>query len=174
VERYQRKVFAIAHSIVRKRPDVEDIAQQVFIKVYCAIHKFDFRSALTTWIYRITINECYDYLRKQRPDRYLTLADMSEAESRQLLNAPSPEALPDRRAEMAQMVALILGKLSSDERLLLFLKEVEGYSIQDLSEQLGWNENTVKVRLFRVRRRLARLLRSKTRRRRQGGVHALP
>src|SRR6202051_1837249 len=66
VERYQSKVFSIIFGILRNRNDAEDIAQQVFAKVYFSIKNFDFRSSLLTWIYKITVNECYDYLRKKR------------------------------------------------------------------------------------------------------------
>ena len=66
VERYQSKVFSIIHGIVRQRNDVEDIAQQVFTKVYFSLGNFDFRSSLVTWIYKITVNECFDYLRKKK------------------------------------------------------------------------------------------------------------
>src|ERR1700690_3278810 len=66
VERYQSKVFSIIHGIVRQRNDVEDIAQQVFAKVYLSLKNFDFRSSLLTWIYKITVNECFDYLRKKK------------------------------------------------------------------------------------------------------------
>ena len=66
VERYQSKVFSIIFGILRNLNDAEDIAQQVFAKVYFSIKNFDFRSSLLTWIYKITVNECYDYLRKKR------------------------------------------------------------------------------------------------------------
>ena len=159
VERYQGRVFSIAHSLVRGRPDVEDIAQQVFTKVYFAIHTFDFRCALITWIYRITINECYDYLRRLRSRKMFCISEISEAECRQLERAPSTDVLPDRRAEMAQTVSLLLERVSPEERVLLLMKEVEGYSIQDLARMFGWNQNTVKVKLFRARRRLAQIAR---------------
>ncbi len=161
VERYQGRVFSIAHSLVRGRSDVEDIAQQVFTKVYFAIHTFDFRCALITWIYRITINECYDYLRRLRSRKLFCISEISEAECRRLERAPSPDVLPDRRAEMAQTVSLLLERVSPEERVLLLMKEVEGYSIQDLARIFGWNQNTVKVKLFRARRRLAQVARKK-------------
>src|SRR5437868_8071197 len=66
VERYQAKVFSIIFGILRNHNDAEDIAQQVFAKIYFSIKNFDFRSSLLTWIYKITVNECYDYLRKKR------------------------------------------------------------------------------------------------------------
>ncbi|MCH8269378.1 MAG: sigma-70 family RNA polymerase sigma factor [Acidobacteria bacterium] len=165
VERYQRRVFSIAHSLIRKSADVEDVAQQVFTKVYFAIRNFDSRSALLSWIYKITVNECYDYLRKQRSQKLLCLSELSEAEVRQLENATTFAVSPDRQVELAQTVALLLEKVSPDERLLLLLKEVEGHSIQDLSKCFGWSESAVKVKLFRVRRKLARIARKMQRKR---------
>ena len=157
VERYQGKVFSIAYALIRRRADVEDIAQQVFTKVYFGIGNFDFRSALLTWIYRITVNECYDHLRKQRSNRMVCLSELSEDEARQFSNRRASEVQPDRQAELAQMTALLLAKVSPEERLLLLLREVEGYSIHDLSQLFSWNENTVKVKLFRARKRLAKV-----------------
>ncbi|OFW17911.1 MAG: hypothetical protein A3H27_08410 [Acidobacteria bacterium RIFCSPLOWO2_02_FULL_59_13] len=154
MERYQRKVFAVAHSLVRRPADVEDIAQQVFTKVYFGLRRFDFRSALLTWIYKITVNECYDYLRKQRSDRLLCVAEMTADQVRELQNTPHGDLSPERRTEVAQAITLLLGKVSPEERLLLLLKEMEGYSVQDLAQLFRWNENTVKVRLFRARKRL--------------------
>ena len=157
VERFQGKVFSIAYALIRRRADVEDIAQQVFTKVYFGIGNFDFRSALLTWIYRITVNECYDHLRKQRSNRMVCLSELSEDEARQFSNRRASEVQPDRQAELAQMTALLLAKVPPEERLLLLLREVEGYSIHDLAQLFSWNENTVKVKLFRARKRLAKV-----------------
>jgi RNA polymerase sigma-70 factor, ECF subfamily len=157
MERYQGKVFSIAYALVRRRQDVEDIAQQVFTKVYFSIAQFDFRSAFLTWIYKITVNECYDYLRKQRSNRTVYVSEMTEDEQRKFSNHQSEDVLPDRQAELAQTTALLLRKVPEEERLLLLLREVEGYSIHDLSRMFSWNENTVKVKLFRARQRLVKI-----------------
>src|SRR5471030_127245 len=87
VERYQSKVFSIIHGIIRQRNDVEDIAQQVFAKVYLSIKSFDFRSSLITWIYKITVNECFDYLRKRKVRKLVYESDMSEDEVRRVENS---------------------------------------------------------------------------------------
>src|SRR5438093_6137369 len=87
VEHYQSKVFSIIHGIVRQRNDVEDIAQQVFTKVYFSIGNFDFRSSLITWIYKITVNECFDYLRKKKVRKLVYESDMSEDEVRRVENS---------------------------------------------------------------------------------------
>jgi len=172
MERYQGKVFSIAYALIRRRHDVEDIAQQVFTKVYFSIPQFDFRSAFLTWIYKITVNECYDYLRKQRSNRMIFVSEMSEDEQRQFTNRPADEVLPDRQAELAQTTALLLRKVPEEERLLLLLREVEGYSIHDLSRMFGWNENTVKVKLFRARQRLVKIAKRHSLAKRERRVHA--
>ena len=91
VERYQSKVFSIIHGIVRQRNDVEDIAQQVFAKVYLSLKSFDFRSSLITWIYKITVNECFDYLRKRKVRKLVYESDLSEDEVRRVENS-EPQA----------------------------------------------------------------------------------
>jgi RNA polymerase sigma factor (sigma-70 family) len=78
VERYQAKVFSIIFGILRNRNDAEDIAQQVFAKIYFSIGNFDFRSSLLTWIYKIAVNECYDYLRKKRVRKLVYESDFSD------------------------------------------------------------------------------------------------
>src|SRR5271154_1491245 len=87
VERYQAKVFSIIYGILRNHNDAEDIAQQVFSKVYFSIRNFDFRSSLLTWIYKITVNECYDYLRKKRVRKLVYESDFSEEDSVKMENS---------------------------------------------------------------------------------------
>src|ERR1700745_2551335 len=103
VERYQSKVFSIIHGIVRQRNDVEDIAQQVFAKVYFSIRNFDFRSSLITWIYKITVNECFDYLRKKKVRKLVYERDMSEEEVRRVENTePSVDRQPSAESTLAR------------------------------------------------------------------------
>src|SRR5580704_12579458 len=93
VERYQAKVFSIIYGILRNRNDAEDIAQQVFAKIYFSIRHFDFRSSLLTWIYKITVNECYDYLRKKRVRKLVYESDFS-AEEAQRMGTSDPAVDP--------------------------------------------------------------------------------
>ena len=84
VDRYQNKVFSIIYGILRSRNDAEDISQQVFTKIYFSIGNFDFRSSLLTWIYKITVNECYDYLRKKKVRKLVYESDFSEEEAQRM------------------------------------------------------------------------------------------
>jgi len=159
VERYQSKVFSIIHGIVRQRNDVEDIAQPVFAKVFFSLRNFDFRSSLITWIYKITVNECFDYLRKKKVRKLVYESDLSEDEVRRVENT---EPAVDRQVPVDQdlarrdYVVKLLTRVSEEERTLLMLKEVEGRSVEELAEITGMNENTIKVKLFRARQKLVK------------------
>jgi RNA polymerase sigma-70 factor (ECF subfamily) len=159
VEHYQSKVFSIIHGIVRQRNDVEDIAQQVFAKVYFSLRNFDFRSSLITWIYKITVNECFDYLRKKKVRKLVYESDLSEDEVRRVENTePSVDRTTPADESLARhdYVLKLLARVSEEERNLLMLKEVEGHSVEELAEMTGMNENTIKVKLFRARQKLVK------------------
>lgn len=159
VDRYQSKIFSIIYGILRNQNDAEDIAQQVFTKIYFSIQNFDFRSSLLTWIYKITVNECYDYLRKKKVRKLVYESDFSEEESQRLENS---EATADRTVridtKLAQheLVVKLLAKVSEEDRNLILLKEVEGHSVEELARMTGMNENTIKVKLFRARQKLVK------------------
>ena len=159
VERYQSKVFSIIYGILRNHNDAEDIAQQVFAKIYFSIKNFDFRSSLLTWIYKITVNECYDYLRKKRVRKLVYESDFSEEDARRMENSDTAtdQAAPvDTRLAQRDLILKLLEKLSAEDRSLLLLKEVEGHSVEELSQRTGMNENTIKVKLFRARQKLVK------------------
>lgn len=157
VDRYQAKVFSIIYGILRNHNDAEDIAQQVFSKVYFSIGSFDFRSSLLTWIYKITVNECYDYLRKKRVRKLVYESDFSEEDAQRMEASdpaidPSPAA--DTKLVQRDLVAKLLERVSAEDRSLILLKEVEGHSVEELAAMTGLNENTIKVKLFRTRQKL--------------------
>lgn len=161
LETHRRRVFSLIGSLVRRPAEVEDLAQQVFLKVYLALPRFDFRAAFGTWLYRIAVNECYDHLRRQRalkaPER--REVQLSEPDELERLASPGKPAAPDpaRAAELKELVERLLARLPAEDRLLLTLREVEGFSVAELAELVGLNPNTVKVRLFRARRRLLKV-----------------
>jgi len=157
VRRHQHRVFAVAGGILRRREDVEDIAQQVFVKAYFSLKRFDQRAAFSTWLYKITVNECWDLLRKKKVRPLLYESDLSEEQARQF---DSPEKLanfqPDasETLEAREYVDGLLAGIDERDRMMLILKEVEGFAVEEIAEMLELNANTVKVRLFRARRRI--------------------
>lgn len=159
VRRHQHRVFAVAGGILRRREDVEDIAQQVFVKAYFSIKRFDQRAAFSTWLYKITVNECWDLLRKKKVRPLVYESDLSEEQVRQFDN---PEKYRDvgpdtsERLEAREHVDRLLAGVDERDRMMLILKEVEGFAVEEIAQMLDLNANTVKVRLFRARRRIVK------------------
>ena len=154
MDRYAPRIYRLAYGILRNRDDAEDIAQEVFAKVYLSINKFEARSSLYSWVSRIAINECYSYLRKKRPIYESDSADGTLSTMVQNIADRQPGA--DLVVMQRDFINKLLAEISEDERDLLVWREVEGLSLEELSEMTGLNENTLKVKLFRARQRLAR------------------
>ena len=157
VRRHQHRVVAVAGGILRHREDVEDIAQQVFVKAYFSLKRFDQRAAFSTWLYKITVNECWDLLRKRKVRPLVYESDLSEEQARQF-GAPEEQSAPapdiSDKLVARERVELLLACLDERDRMMLILKEVEGFAVEEIAEILDLNANTVKVRLFRARRRI--------------------
>src|SRR5438445_5451817 len=164
VRRHQHRVFAVAGGILRRREDVEDIAQQVFVKAYFSLKRFDQRAAFSTWLYKITVNECWDLLRKKKVRPLLYESDLSEEQAQQFgaaeRVATDAQDISDK-LEAKQRVERLMEGLDERDRMMLILKEVEGFAIEAISEILDLNANTVKVRLFRARRRIVNQVRKR-------------
>ncbi|MGD0696403.1 MAG: sigma-70 family RNA polymerase sigma factor [Terriglobia bacterium] len=158
IERHRHRIFSIIYRLVRRRDDVEDIAQEIFVKAFQAISNFHFESSFATWIARVAVNHCYDYLRRQRSSRVHYFWEMSEESRRQLetraerqtegaLNAEDQTAVKD-------FADKLLARAPADDRVVLVLKEIEDLSVEEIAEILELNESTVKVRLHRARKRM--------------------
>jgi RNA polymerase sigma-70 factor, ECF subfamily len=164
---HQRRVIGVVGGILRGSEDVEDVAQQALAKAYFSIQRFDLRSAFGTWLYKITVNECWDYLRKKKVRRLVYEADLSEDQVRRMDAEPersfgsSPREDTIRKLEHRQLIERLLGQLEEKDRVMLVMKEVEGFSVEEISGVLDLNVNTVKVRLFRARARLVEIYRKR-------------
>ena len=165
---HQHRVLAVVSGILRGSADVEDVAQQALAKAYFSIRRFDLRSAFGTWLYKIAVNECWDYLRKKKVRRLVYESDLSEDQLRKMDSLPDrgqggtgPREDASRRLEQRELVEALLSRLEEKDRLMLVMKEVEGFSVEEIGEILGLNVNTVKVRLFRARGRLVQMYRKR-------------
>jgi RNA polymerase sigma-70 factor (ECF subfamily) len=157
VRHHQQRMLALVGGILRHSGDVEDVVQQVFMKAYVSIKRFDQRAAFSTWLYKIAVNECWDYLRKRKVRPLVYESDLSEEQVSRLDSLATSDRRsesPDDRTVTTELLQKLLEKLPEQDRQLLILKEVEGFSVQELAEILNLNVNTVKVRLFRARGRI--------------------
>lgn len=129
---------------------IDDIIQDVFISVYHKIKEFRFESKFTTWLYRITVNKCRDYLRKKRVRSIFTpIKDSHE-------NIQSSALRTD--IDIPQLVQKAIERLPEKLRLPLILRDIEGFSYNEIAEQLDCEVGTVKSRIFRARESLKALL----------------
>lgn len=158
---HQPRLLAVVSGVLRRNQDVEDVAQQVLVKAYLSLKRFDQRSAFGTWLYKIAVNECWDYFRKKKVRRTVYEADLSEEQLRQIEVIPAHTGGATRsredaaeRAQQRQLLDRLLGELDETDRSMLMMKEVSGFTVEEIGEVFGLNVNTVKVRMFRARGRL--------------------
>ncbi len=163
VRRHQSRVFAVAGGILRNKQDVEDVAQQVFVKAYFSLSRFNQQAAFSTWLYKITVNECWDVLRKRKVRPLLYESDLSEQQALEYKGFGEKVAEPDAsdRMEARERVENLLVDLDERDRMMLILKEVQGFSVEEIAEIMEINGNTVKVRLFRARRRITKKMKQR-------------
>jgi RNA polymerase sigma-70 factor (ECF subfamily) len=150
VKRHKDKVRNIIYLTLTNSDLVDDIAQEVFITVYKNLKNFRFESQFTTWIYRITINKCKDHLRKKNIRKiFLPLKDDEEQ--------PVFESVNDD-SEIKQIVRNAISKLPDKLRIPIVLKDLEGFSYQEIAESMQCEIGTVKSRIFRGREALKKIL----------------
>ena len=155
-------VYNLAARMLGDPEEAKDVSQDVFLQVYRMLPRFEGRSSLKTWIYRIVVNQCRNrqrWWRRRRRDKALPLEELTASESVQLAAPPAegPEQEVARREESRRVQAALL-KLSLDHRAVLLLREVEELSGAEISEALGVAEGTVKSRLARARDALRQAL----------------
>jgi len=144
---YKDAVYRIIYSFSGMAPEIDDIAQEVFITVFRKIHKFRGNSSLSTWLYRVTINKCKDYLRKRRHDT-VELTDS--------IISPVPD-VPETLLNEARAKAL-LSSLPEKFRSVVVLREIEALSYGEIAETLKIPLGRVKIILFRARKKMKEAL----------------
>jgi len=166
VTKYQPRVFATARRYARRQDEVEDIVQEVFIKAFERLDSFRGDAPFEHWLMRLAVRTCFDFLRRHQRNREDSAADLSpEVENWIEAFAASPEAASTDSAAAQALVTCVLEQLSPAARLVITLLEIEERSVREISELTGWSQTLVKVRAFRaraeMRKVLARLAREK-------------
>jgi len=158
---HQHRVIAVASRLLRGSGDAEDVAQQVFVKAYFSLPRFDLRSKFSTWIYKIAVNECWNHLRKKKARPLVYEADLTEEQSERFEGEAqrSSGVDPEEAARQHDLAEWLLSQVDEVDRNMFELKEIQGFSIDEIAEMLGLNANTVKVRLFRARGKLVEIYR---------------
>jgi RNA polymerase sigma-70 factor, ECF subfamily len=164
VQAYQDRIYTLAFSMTRQRELAEDVTQDVFVKAFFALSSFKGDSAFFTWLYRIASNTCLDHLRRRRPNEISIDAPVGEEEDGlerlETFRAPKADQPEAGLEEQAEAVSL-LGALTPEQRLILTLREGQGYAYEEIGEIMKCGVNTVKSRLNRAREALKRLYEAK-------------
>ncbi len=153
---YRKRILGTITRLIARPEDVEDVAQEVFLRLYFSLDQLRTAEVFEPWLYRLTVNAAYDYLRKQRRRHEFRMSDLSE---QQVLLADAAaggkaEQEEQHHKRVRESVDALLGAVSDADRILLMLKEVEGLSLKELGNVYKVNENALKVRLFRARQRV--------------------
>ncbi len=152
VARYYQRIYALAFQLLNNAEDAADATQETFVKAFEQLHTFRGASAFTTWLYRIAVNTCRDFLRRSRPIPFSQLANDEKPDEFDLatLTEPHPEEVMAQR-ERSGLVWTALQQLPEEVRQILVLCDVQGFSYSEVSAILGIPEGTVKSRLHRAR-----------------------
>jgi RNA polymerase sigma-70 factor (ECF subfamily) len=158
VDMYYELVYRLAFKMLGNPQDAEDILQETFLKAYRHLARFDGRSSLSTWLYRIATNEALMFLRKQRPDPVSVEEpgepEAGEVEPLQIVDfccMPETELMS---AEAQQELDRAIGRLPATLRIVFVLRDIQGLSTRETAEVLNLSEMAVKTRLSRARLRL--------------------
>ncbi len=156
IQVYRKRILGTIGRLIGKPEDVEDVAQEVFVRLYFSLDQLREPEMFEPWLHRLTVNAAYDYLRKQRRRTESRMSDLSEQQvvMADAVASTNQRIEEDRRAEVRELVTSLLSEVSEEDRILLTLKEVEGLSLRELEKVYKVNENALKVRLFRARQRV--------------------
>jgi len=161
VQTYRKRILGTIARLIGRPEDVEDVGQEVFVRLYFSLGQLRTAEVFEAWLYRLTANAAYDYLRKQKRRGESRMADLSEE---QVLLADAAEGgrvegEEQRKAKIRDIVEALLSNVSEEDRILLSLKEIEGLTLKELGNIYRVNENALKVRLFRARQRVLKAYR---------------
>lgn len=162
VQRYDEKVLSIAATYANNGDDAKDIYQEVFIRVYKGLQKFQYRSEFSTWLYRVAMNVCLSFSSKRKKHAFVPLNQGADEEG-ELPNGVTlmDESSTDQHAinmEIASRVREALDALSPQQRLVFTLRHYEGYKLKEIASMMECAEGTVKKYLFTATRRMRELL----------------
>ena len=153
---YRKRILGTISRLIGRPEDVEDVAQEVFVRLYYSLDQLRTAEVFEPWLYRLTVNASYDYLRRVKRRSESRMADLSE---QQVMIADSiagskQQDQEQHRGQIREFMNALFEHVSEEDRLLLTLKEVEGLSLKELEKIYEVNENALKVRLFRARQRV--------------------
>lgn len=158
VQQHRRKVYNLAYKFVGRTDEAEDLTQDIFVKIFKALHTFDRRANFQTWLISISRNLCIDHYRSVRKERATMARDVDASELAPASHERSPLAQLEH-SDLKSIIRRALAELPETLRTAVMLRDLQEYSYQEIADQLGLPEGTVKSRINRGRIELARQIR---------------
>jgi len=159
VQKYSPRVFATARRYARRDSEVEDIAQEVWLKAFSKLASFRGEAPFEHWLMRMTVRTCYDFLRGHQRNRESSFSELSEPENDWLERfVTAPESASENAAAAKLLIERVMEKLSPSARLVITLLEIEDRSVKDIAQITGWSVPLVKVHAFRARGEMRKIL----------------
>jgi RNA polymerase sigma-70 factor, ECF subfamily len=159
VQKYSPRLFATARRYARRESEVEDIVQEVWTKAYTHLSTFRGDAPFEHWLMRLAVRTCYDFLRKHQRNRETNITELSETETDWLERYVAVSQSDAEHASAAkELVDRLLAQLSPSARLVITFLELEDRSVKEISRLTGWSVPLVKVRAFRARAEMRKLL----------------
>ncbi len=159
IQKYSPRVFATARRYARLEREVEDIAQEVWLKAFQKLGSFRGEAPFEHWLMRLTVRTCYDFLRGHQRNREAAFSELSDSENDWLDRfVTEPDSASEKADAARQLVERILTQLSPPARLVITLLEIEERSVKEISKLTGWSAPLVKVRAFRARAEMRKIV----------------
>ena len=159
IQKYSPRVFATARRYARRECEVEDIVQEVWLKAFKKLNGFRGEAPFEHWLMRMAVRTCYDFLRGHQRNRESSFSELSGPESEWLERFVTAPETASESAEAAKLlVGRVLERLSPQARLVITLLEIEDRSVKEISKLTGWSVPLVKVRAFRARAEMRKIL----------------
>lgn len=159
IKKYQPRVFATARRYARRESEVEDIVQEIFLKAFQKLKSFRAEAPFEHWLMRLAVRTCYDFLRAHQRNRETTFTELTGPESEWLDRfVAQPEAADESASAARALVQRILEQLSPPARLVITLLEIEERSVKEIAQLTGWSVALVKVRAFRARAEMRKIV----------------
>ena len=159
VKKYSPRVFATARRYARRESEIEDIVQEVWLKAFDKLKSFRGEAPFEHWLMRMAVRTCYDFLRGHQRNRISSFSEISEPEDDWLERfVADPGSAPEDADAAKLLIGRVMEKLSPDARLVIQLLEIEDRSVKEIAQLTGWSVPLVKVRAFRARGEMRKIL----------------
>jgi len=159
IQKYSPRVFATARRYARRDSEVEDIVQEVWLKAFQKLKSFRGEAPFEHWLMRLAVRTCYDFLRGHQRNRETTFSELTEPEGDWLERfVQQPDSADEHANAARQLIERLLEQLSPPARLVITLLEIEDRSVKEIAKLTGWSVPLVKVRAFRARAEMRKIL----------------